>query len=43
VCVVGVEHVFGYMTRFMVGVCLRVHGLGRVGWDVVCENLAYNL
>jgi len=26
-----VEHVFGYMTRFMDGVCSRVHGLDRVG------------
>ena len=38
-----VEHVFGYMTRFMCGVCSRVHGLGRVGRDVASKNLAYNL
>jgi IS5 family transposase len=38
-----VEHVFGYMTRFMVGISCRVHGLGRVGRGVACKNLAYNL
>jgi len=38
-----VEHVFGYMTRFMAGVSSRVHGLGRVGRDVASKNLAYNL
>jgi hypothetical protein len=40
-CRVG--HVFGYMTRFMAGVCSCVHGLGRVGRDVASKNLAYNL
>jgi len=34
---------FGYMTRFMVGVSSRVHGLARVGRDVASKNLAYNL
>jgi len=38
-----VVHVFGYMTRFMGGVCLCVHGLGRVGRDVASKILAYNL
>jgi hypothetical protein len=38
-----IEHVFGYMTRFMAGITCRVHGLGRVGWEVACKNLAYNL
>jgi len=38
-----IEHVFGYMTRFMVGLCLCVHGFNRVGCDVASKNLAYNL
>ena len=38
-----IEHVFGYMTRFMAGVSSRVHGLARVGRDVATKNLAYNL
>jgi IS5 family transposase len=38
-----IEHVFGYMTRFMVGISCRVHGFGRVGREIACKNLAYNL
>jgi IS5 family transposase len=38
-----IEHVFGYMTRFMAGISCRVHGLDRVGREVVCKSLAYNL
>lgn len=38
-----VEHIFGYMTRFMAGITSRVHGLERVKRDVAAKNLAYNL
>lgn len=38
-----VEHVFGYMTRFMGGITCRVHGFLRVGREVGFKNLAYNL
>jgi IS5 family transposase len=40
---VRVEHIFGYMTRFMAGITSRVHGLDRVERDVTAKNLAYNL
>jgi IS5 family transposase len=38
-----VEHVFGYMSRFMAGLTCRVHGLACVSREVVSMNLAYNL
>jgi IS5 family transposase len=38
-----IEHIFGYMTRFMAGITSRVHGLARVERDVASKNLAYNL
>jgi IS5 family transposase len=38
-----IEHIFGYMTRFMAGITSRVHGLSRVRGDVTAKNLAYNL
>jgi IS5 family transposase len=38
-----IEHIFGYMTRFMAGITSRVHGLERVRRDVAAKNLAYNL
>jgi IS5 family transposase len=38
-----VEHIFGYMTRFMAGITSRVHGIGRVKRDVTAKDLAYNL
>jgi IS5 family transposase len=38
-----IEHIFGYMTRFMAGITSRVHGLERVKRDVTAKNLAYNL
>ena len=38
-----IEHIFGYMTRFMAGITSRVHGLKRVRRDVTAKNLAYNL
>jgi IS5 family transposase len=38
-----IEHIFGYMTRFMSGITYRVHGLKRVRRDVTAKNLAYNL
>jgi IS5 family transposase len=38
-----IEHIFGYMTRFMAGITSRVHGILRVRRDVTAKNLAYNL
>jgi len=38
-----IEHIFGYMTRFMAGITSRVHGFDRVKRDVTAKNLAYNL
>jgi IS5 family transposase len=38
-----IEHIFGYMTRFMAGITSRVHGFERVRRDVTAKNLAYNL
>lgn len=38
-----IEHIFGYMTRFMAGITSRVHGLERVKRDVTAKNLAYNM
>ena len=38
-----IEHIFGYMTRFMGGLILRCHGIKRVYRDICNKNLAYNL
>jgi IS5 family transposase len=38
-----IEHIFGYMTRFMGGLTLRCHGIRRAYRDICNKNLAYNL
>jgi len=38
-----IEHIFGYMTRFMAGITSRVHGIDRVKRDITAKNLAYNI
>ena len=38
-----IEHIFGYMTRFMGGLTLRCHGMNRAYRDICNKNLAYNL
>ena len=38
-----IEHIFGYMTRFMGGMTLRCHGMKRAYRDICNKNLAYNL
>jgi IS5 family transposase len=38
-----IEHIFGYMTRFMAGLSSRVRGIERVKRDIASKNLAYNL
>jgi hypothetical protein len=38
-----IEHIFGYMTRFMAGITCRVHGIDRVKRDVTAKNMAYNM
>jgi S-adenosylmethionine decarboxylase len=38
-----IEHIFGYMTRFMGGLILRCHGIKRAYRDICHKNLAYNL
>jgi len=38
-----IEHIFGYMTRFMAGITSRVHGIERITRYVTAKNLAYNL
>jgi IS5 family transposase len=38
-----VEHVFGYMTRFMGGVTIRTIGIDRAEREICGMNLAYNL
>jgi len=38
-----IEHIFGYMTRFMGGLILRCHGINRAYRDICNKNLAYNL
>ena len=38
-----VEHIFGYMTRFMAGITSGVHGIDRVKRDITAKNLAYNI
>jgi IS5 family transposase len=38
-----VEHVFGYMTRFMGGITVRGIGITRANRDICHKNLAYNM
>lgn len=38
-----VEHVFGYMTRFMGGIYVRTIGIERAEREICGMNLAYNL
>jgi IS5 family transposase len=38
-----IEHIFGYMTRFMGGLTIRCHGIKRAYRDICNKNLAYNL
>jgi len=38
-----VEHVFGYMTRFMGGINIRTIGIDRAEREICGMNLAYNL
>jgi len=38
-----IEHLFGYMTRFMGGLILRCHGIIRAYRDICNKNLTYNL
>lgn len=38
-----IEHIFGYMTRFMSGITSGVHGIKRVSRDICAKNLAYNI
>ena len=38
-----VEHVFGYMTRFMGGIYIRTIGKDRAEREICGMNLAYNL
>jgi IS5 family transposase len=38
-----VEHVFGYMTRFMADITVRGIGIARAKRDICNKNLAYNL
>jgi IS5 family transposase len=38
-----VEHVFGYMTRFMGGITIRTIGINRAEREICGMNLAYNI
>jgi IS5 family transposase len=38
-----IEHIFGYMTRFMGGLTIRVHGKERVAREITMKNLVYNM
>ena len=38
-----VEHVFGYMTRFMGGITIRTIGIARATREICGMNLAYNI
>jgi len=38
-----VEHVFGYMTRFMGGITIRTIGIDRAEREICGKNLAYNI
>jgi IS5 family transposase len=38
-----IEHIFGYITRFMAGLTSRAHGIERVRRDITSKNMAYNI
>jgi IS5 family transposase len=38
-----IEHIFGYMTRFMGNLTARCHGIERITSHIYNKNLAYNL
>lgn len=38
-----IEHIFGYMTRFMGGLTCRCHGIARIIREIGAKNLAYNI
>ena len=38
-----IEHIFGYMTRFMGGLIARCHGIGRITSHICNKNIAYNI
>ena len=38
-----VEHVFGYISRFMGGIYIRTIGMARAEREICGMNLAYNL
>ena len=38
-----VEHVFGYVTRFMNGITIRTIGIARAKREICAMNLAYNI
>jgi IS5 family transposase len=38
-----IEHIFGYMTRFMGNLIARCHGISRITSHLCNKNLAYNL
>ena len=38
-----IEHIFGYMTRFMGGLTTRCHGIKRAYRDICNKNLAHDL
>jgi IS5 family transposase len=38
-----IEHIFGYMTRFMGGLVAKCHGIERIKSHICNKNIAYNL
>jgi hypothetical protein len=38
-----IEHIFGYMTRFMGNLIARCHGIGRITSYICNKNIAYNI
>jgi hypothetical protein len=38
-----IEHIFGYMTRFMENLIARCHGIKRIKSHICNKNLAYNI
>jgi IS5 family transposase len=38
-----IEHIFGYMTRFMGNLTARCHGIERITSHICNKNLAYNI
>jgi hypothetical protein len=38
-----IEHVFGYITRFMGGITIRTIGIDRAEREICGMNLAYNI